>query len=699
MARRPCSFRPAMRNGVLRAWVMRFVVTAYLPCSPLRGGVVAAVLLVGLSGIPVWAQPAGDPHEITPLVSEYCYRCHGPQTQTAGINLSSLVTERPLVKNRETWSRVMEALEGGKMPPASAPQLPGDVRRQMLDLLRRDIEGFDYSTVDNPGFEGMRRLTHAEYDNTVRDLFGVALRVTDRFPSELIGSSGFENSANTLFLPSSLMERYIAAAERVVELALPDLPTTDAHQTSRNLVLVATPGDGVSEVSAAEAVLRRFLTRAYRRPPSVDEVTQAASHYASGRTDGLDHEQAVKQVLQAVLISPKFLLRVEAGGNETDPFQINDWELASRLSYFLWASMPDQELFDLAARGMLHDPSTLAAQVSRMLADERGNTLGDIFAAQWLGFQHVGTRIWLDPIDNPWCTASLMTAMRNESSLFFMSLLRENQPIRRLIDADYTYVNEELATTLYGMEGVEGEHMRRVSVDDPNRGGVLGQASILALTSNYKDTSPVKRGNYVLETLLGTPPPPPPPNAGILSEDVADMRGLSFREKLEMHSTNDSCRVCHSKIDPIGFSLENFDYFGQWRDDYRFRRRVRDPDEADETVEIDTETSPDPVTIYFKNTSRPVGAEGILPGGDPFTGPAGLKRALVETRHEELVRQVVSTMLSYALGRQLEYYDEPAVRTIVSRLEVNDFRFQTLLREIVTSYPFQYKKNPTRESN
>ena len=235
MARRPCSFRPAMRNGVLRAWVMRLVVTAYLPSSSLRGGVVAAVLLVGLSGIPVWAQPAGDPHEITPLVSEYCYRCHGPQTQTAGINLSSLVTERPLVKNRETWSRVMEALEGGKMPPASAPQLPGDVRRQMLDLLRRDIEGFDYSTVDNPGFEGMRRLTHAEYDNTVRDLFGVALRVTDRFPSELIGSSGFENSANTLFFPSSLMERYIAAAERVVELALPDLPTTDAHQTSRNL--------------------------------------------------------------------------------------------------------------------------------------------------------------------------------------------------------------------------------------------------------------------------------------------------------------------------------------------------------------------------------------------------------------------------------------------------------------------------------
>ncbi len=670
---------------------------SHTPRHPLVVAAAVAVL-VGAASSSAWAQAAADPHEITPLVQEYCYRCHGPQTQTAGIDLSSLVAERPLVKNRETWSRVIDALEDGKMPPEAAPQPAADVRQRMVGLLHRDIENFDYSTIDDPGFELMRRLTHDEYDNTVRDLFGVELNVTDRFPDELTGSSGFENSSNTLFLQPSLMERYIAVAERVVAVALPEPPLNDIQQASRNLIFVATPGNGVSDAEAAETVLRRFLTRAFRRPPGAGEVTQAIGHYTAGRATGLDHDGAVKQALQAVLISPKFLLRVEAGGGGDEPFRVSDWELASRLSYFLWASMPDQELFDLAGRGALRDPATLGAQVVRMLADERADTLGNIFAAQWLGFQHVGTRIWLDPIDNPWCTASLMTAMRDESSLFFMSLVRENRPIRTLIDADYTYVNEELATTLYEMEGITGDHMRRISLDDPNRGGIIGQPSILALTSNYKDTSPVKRGNYVLDVLLGTPPPPPPPNAGVLSEEVADMRNLSFREKLEMHSQNETCRACHSRIDPIGFSLENFDYFGRWRATYDFRRRVQDPAEADETIEFQTETSPDPVIRHFKNIRRPIAADGSLPDGTPFTGPAGLKQALLDTRHDDLVRQTVSKMLAYALGRQLEYYDEPAVRTIIARLEADDYRFQTLLQAVVESYPFQYKKHP-QESN
>ena len=664
-----------------------------------RALVILVALAAGVGGWDVQAQSTIDSHEIAPLVEEYCYRCHGPQTQTAGIDLSALVAQRPLVKNRETWSRVIAVLEERRMPPSSAPQPSDDIRREMAGLLHRDIEAFDYSTIDNPGFELMRRLTHTEYDNTMRDLLGVELGLSDRFPDELTGSSGFDNSANTLFLQPSLMERYIAAAERAVEVALPATPTSAAHRMSRDLVFVATPGAGVSDTMAAETVLRRFLTRAYRRPPASEEVAQATTHYELGRTAGLNHEAALKQALQAVLISPKFLLRVEAGTESSAPFAVNEWELASRLSYFLWASMPDQALFDLAARGALSEPETLAQQVSRMLADEKANTLGDIFAAQWLGFEHVGTRIWLDPIDNPWCTASLMTAMRDESSLFFMSLLRENRPVGTLIDADYTYVNEELATTLYGMEGITGERMRRVAVTDANRGGLLGQASILAVTSNYKDTSPVKRGAYVLDTLLGTPPPPPPLSASVLSEEVADLRGLSFREKLEMHSKNETCRVCHSKIDPIGFSLENFDYFGRWRATYDFRQRVEDPAEADETVEIQTESSPEPIVVHFKNTRRVIAADGGLPDGTTFTGPAGLKRALLDTRHDDLVRQVVTKMLAYALGRQLEYYDEPAVRTILSALQADDYRLQTLLQEIVASYPFQYKENPAEETN
>ena len=665
-----------------------------------RAGVATLVLAgaLGTAGVAA-AQTGADAHAVAPLAEQYCFRCHGPQTQTAGIDLATLVTERPLVRNRETWERVIEALDEGEMPPAGAPALPPEVRRRMAALLHRDIEEFDYSTLDDPGFELMRRLTHTEYDNTIRDVFGVALNVTDRFPDELTGSSGFENSSNTLFLQPALMERYIAAAERVVELALPAEPTDARHLAARELVFVAAPEDGLSDEDAALAVLERFLGRAYRRPATDDEVGQAVDRYRIGRAAGLDHESAVKRVLQSALISPKFLLRVERGRGGADPYRVDDWELASRLSYFLWASMPDQELFDLAAQGGLSDPEALRGQVERMLADPRADTLGTVFAAQWLGFQHVGTRIWLDPIDNPWCTASLMTAMRDESSLFFLSLLREDRPIRNLIDADYTYVNAELAGTLYGMDDVSGEHMRRVALDDPNRGGVLGHPSILALTSNYKDTSPVKRGNYVLDVLLGTPPPPPPPNAGVLSEEVADLRGLSFREKLEMHSKNETCAACHNRIDPIGFSLENFDYFGRWRETYHFRQRVEDAADADETIEFETETSPDPIVRHYKNTHRVIAADGALPDGTPFVGPAGLKRALLEHRHEDLVRQVTSKMLAYALGRQLEYYDEPAVRTIIAALEADGYRFQTLLQEIVASYPFQYKKNRVEETN
>ena len=258
-----------------------------------RLGVVALVLagtLVAAAAASAQTDADADAHAVAPLAEQYCFRCHGPQTQTAGINLATLVTERPLVRNRETWERIIEALDAGEMPPAGAPPLPPEVRRRMAAMLHRDIEEFDYSTLDDPGFELMRRLTHTEYDNTIRDLFGVALNVTDRFPDELTGSSGFDNSSNTLFLQPALMERYIAAAERVVELALPAEPTDVRHLASRELIFVAEPGGEIGDEDAAEAVLQRFLGRAYRRPATAGEVEQAVDRYRIGRAAGLDHE-------------------------------------------------------------------------------------------------------------------------------------------------------------------------------------------------------------------------------------------------------------------------------------------------------------------------------------------------------------------------------------------------------------------------
>ncbi len=658
------------------------------------------VLTIGLgSTASELTDPADDPvtatNEIRTLLEANCYACHGPATQTAGVDFESLIAAQPLVKNRETWARVRGALSVGKMPPPEAPQPPPHDRTRLIELLDTEVFAFDYSTLPpDPGFERMRRLTHRQFDFTIRDLFGIEIEVTDRFPGELTGATGFDNSSNTLFLQPALMERYIAASQRIVEILFPLERTTADHDRAYRSLFIAKPNATTTARSAAAEVLDRFLLRAYRRPPSPRERQTALELFASAFQRTESFEAGIKHVVQAVLISPKFLMRYERAPERSEPFRIDAWELASRVSYFLFSSMPDEELFQLAESGRLLDEGVLDGQIERMLADPKADTLGDVFAAQWLGFEHVGTRIRLDPIDFPWCTDSLMDAMRAETSLFFLSLVRGNHPIERLLDADYTFMNEELATTLYGRDDVAGAAMRRVTLTDPHRGGLLSQPSILALTSNYSETSPVKRGTYVLDTILGTPPPEPPPNAAVLSDEVAEMENMSFREKLEMHSRHEFCRGCHSRIDPIGFSLENFDFFGRWREAYAFRERVDTAEEADETIEFETETSPEPIVIHLKNIERPIMNEGALPDGGSFVGPAGLTQAILSERRDALVRQVVTKLYAYALGRQLEYYDEPAIRQTMREIEASGYRFGPLIRSIARSFPFQYKQNP-----
>jgi len=625
--------------------------------------------------------------EIRKALEVSCYGCHGPSVQQAGIQFAALLSERPLVRNRETWLRAKRALESESMPPAGAPGLREDDRSRLIANLDAAINQFDYSGIKDPGYEPLRRLTHSEYDNTVRDLIGVDFQLASRFSSEMTGETGFDNSASALHLQSSLIERYIASAERLVEEALPAQPKTAEHRRAFKAVFVALPGDGVSAAEAAKITLRRFLLRAFRRPPKTQELARALALYQSGRKSGLDFEQAVKAVVAGTLISPSFLMRVEASEETDRAWKIDDWELASRLSYFLWASMPDDELFELAARQRLHEPRILLAQLARMLADPKADSLGTVMAAQWLGFGRVGRSVRMGPIDYPWCTDSLMDSMRAESSMFFMSLLRENASIPRLVDANYTYLNQEIAETLYDMKGIYGSHMRRVALSDERRGGILGHGTTLAITSNYNQTSPVKRGHWILETLLGTPPPPPPPNAGAFSEEVRQGKQLTFREKLALHSEQESCRSCHSQFDPLGFSLENFSYFGQWRDNYTFRIRIKEP----EDINYDPESN-------YRRVTKEIDVSGTLPEGASFSGPAGLKRVLVEHRQDDLVRQTVTKTLAYALGRPLEYYDEPTVRRVIAALGDNEYRFQTLLREIVQSYPFLYKKHPVDEA-
>lgn len=601
---------------------------------------------------------------IVPLLKDACFECHSGDSSSGDLDLGRLVKTKPLVVNRSYWVNVIQQLKVRSMPPAEEPQPTEADRRKMAAWLTDAIDNFDYETVRQPGYEPARRLTHDEYNNTVRDLTGIDIRPADRFPSDLTASSGFENSANSLFIQPVTLERYVGAAEAIVEAAWSAEPKTASQRRAWQRLL----GEGVSlsealsETKTVRTVLSRFATRAFRRPVEADELSSLLGHFESRRQSGRSATNALREVLQVVLVSPSFLIRSEQDASEAGkPFPVSDWELASRLSYFLWASMPDDELFRLAESGQLRKPAVLASQVDRMLADDRAGTLGHLFAAQWLGFADLD-RVQRDQIDNPWATDSLVEAMKEESALLFNSLVEANAPIDRLVDADFTFLNEELARH-YQMKGVAGSQMRKVSLRSSPRRGILGHGSILAVTSFPGRTSPVLRGNWILSRLLGTPPPPPPPNVSEFDDRVAENRRLSQRQKLEMHRSNPNCYACHSQIDPLGFALEEFEWFGRYRPVRRGKR---------------------------------IDAKGTLPGGREFTGLAGLTKALLAERTGDLANQLTRKMLSYALGRQLEYYDEATVADLKRRLQSDDRRLRSLIAAIVQSDTFQQKQLPSR---
>jgi mono/diheme cytochrome c family protein len=594
---------------------------------------------------------------IQPILKRHCHECHSDESASGDLNLLSLAEQKPWVVNRSHWKNISQQIRMRTMPPTDSEPMSDADRSAIAGFLQHKIDNFDYETVRQPGYEPARRLTHEEYNHTIRDLFGIDLRPADRFPRELTASSGFANSANSLFMQPIILERYLGAAEQVIESAMPDQADTAELQKTRNLLL--------GSKSAAEAITH-FGRRAFRRPMRDGELKPLLNYYSeltgqnpASVTDNKVSYKALGQVFEVILASPSFLFRSETDQSKQSKqaFRITDHELASRLSYFLWATMPDDQLNRTADAGTLRDPRVLAAEVNRMLADPKSNTLGEIFASQWLGFGAL-PHAPRDPIDNPWATDSLVDALQQESALFFSSLVKENQPIERLIDAKYTFINEELARH-YDLDQVSGSEMRRVSLESSPRSGILGQGSILAITSFPNRTSPVVRGNWILTELLGTPPPPPPPNVSQFDDRVAERRNLSQRQKLELHRNNPNCYACHAQIDPLGFALEQYDWFGRFKQS----RRGSQPD-----------------------------TRGMLPGGTEFRGLPGLQKALIDERRDQLVEQITRKMLTYALGRQLEYFDESVIKGIIQQVEDDDRRLQTLIHAIVTSDTFQMKQ-------
>lgn len=605
-----------------------------------------AVALLSATAAAATADSARFAKEIRPLLDQYCVKCHGGKKPKAGITLDQLKTDTDVYRDPRLWQGVAAQLHERAMPPEDKPQPSQEERDRLADSIKQALDSLENGMFPkDPGRVLIHRLSRLEYNNTIRDLLGVDTNPADKFPADGGGGAGFDNIAETLFVPPILMERFLAAADEILAAAKPER------------IFVAKPSFLTSERSAALKIISHFAPKAFRRPSDKTELKDLAALYDHGRRQGLDYESSVKLALKAVLVSPNFLFRVESERASTEPYRISDFELASRLSYFLWSSMPDEELFNLAAKDRLHDPEILRAQTRRMLLDPKGRTLADNFAGQWLRVRELGTTAQPDTRRFPKFTTELRDAMVQEPLALFHSILREDASLLDLIDCDYTYVNETLAAH-YDIPGVAGTALQRVSLTNHNRGGVLGMGAVLALTSYPLRTSPVLRGKWVLEEILGTPPPPPPPEVKTLPRDDSPKGGLTFRQQLEKHRADPSCASCHKRMDPLGLGLENFDAIGAWRAEVK-------------GVAVDS--------------------SGVLVTGEAFQGPIELKKLLME-RRDLFVRNLTEKMLSYALGRGLDYFDAPVVKEIARTVAANNYRSSVLVTEIVRSYPFQYRR-------
>jgi hypothetical protein len=431
---------------------------------------------------------------------------------------------------------------------------------------------------------------------------------------------------------------------------------------SRKRIFTCRPSTPQQETACARTIVSAFARRAYRRPATDDDLKTPLKFYEDGRADG-GFENGIQLALQKILLSPEFLFKIERdpvrATMDDRRWTIDDLQLASRLSFFLWSSIPDDELLDIAARGKLRDPKVLEKQVRRMLSDERSASLVNNFAEQWLYLRNLSAIV---PDSRKFTTFddNLRKAFRHETELFFESVMKEDRSVLDLLRANYTFVDERLAK-FYGIPDVYGTQFRRIALsDDSVRGGLLGQGSILLATSYANRTSPVLRGKWVLENILGTPPPAPPPGVPPLKEARSEDRVPTMRERMAQHRDNPACSSCHMLMDPIGLSLENFDAIGRWR--------TKGEDGA------------------------PVDAAGGLPSGDNFEGVKGLKQALL--KHPDLfVRTVTEKLMTYALGRGIEPYDGPAVRAILRDAQTDDYRFSTLVMSIVKSTPFQMRSS------
>jgi mono/diheme cytochrome c family protein len=769
----------------------------------------AVVVLIGLStrqatSVETKAAAASADEfsaKVVPFVAKYCGDCHAGAKPEGGLDLSKFKEASAVGSNRKTWRKVLGKLSAHEMPPADEDQPTDDERNAVVHWVDAELARPVPLSQQDPGRVTIHRLNRAEYNNTIRDLVGVDFHPADDFPADDVGY-GFDNIGDVLSTSPLLLEKYMRAAERIMDQAIvtpkpnavPPTKTFDvakldatvkaeltfrgarriakngelrqkwntpydsdyrlkvrakgekvgddlphmvvkvddkeikafdvkvdrmstnyecvAHLTAgehtlaiqftnefidpnskddlrrdRALVVSKFEVDGPlgplpfealplvhrklfvarpkavasaeERADAARQVIRHFANRAFRRPVKDEEVDRLMQLWSMADKDGQTFEESIQLALEAVLVSPHFLFRVETDPSADDAkakHEINDYELATRLSYFLWSSMPDDELRAVCDKGDLRKGDNLGVQIHRMLKDPKAQALVDNFAGQWLQTRRISS-IAPDNAVFPQFDESLRAAMKKETELFFLHVMNEDRSVLEFLDCDYTWANERLAK-LYGISGISGDEFRKVSLTGTHRGGLLTEAAVLLITSNPGRTSPVKRGKWVLETLLGAPPPTPPPNVPALPDDKKAPLTGTLRQRMEQHRADPICASCHKAMDPLGFGLENFDAIGAWR---------------------------------TKDGGQPIDASGVLPGGRKFDGVEGLREVLT-AKKDQFARCLAEKMLTYALGRGLEDFDDAAVDQIAHAAAQNDYRFSSFVIEIARSAPFQMRR-------
>ena len=620
-----------------------------------------------LSGMAVLAATPEEDFlkDIKPIMEKHCYECHNSQKLKGDLNLAVFETLDQVKAVPEIWVNVLERIQAFEMPPEGKNELNFNKHGTMMRWLRglpkpeeTDCNKLasDRSANFYRGYVMSRRLNREEYHNTVRDLFGIEVDVADLLPTDGGGGEGFDTTGNALFTSTIHIENYLAAADRILTAVFGD------KKAAQKLLLGnASPKKKIANAHARE-VLKTFQRLAFRRPVSIQEIDRSMILFDRVYNRGDGFVPAIRLAMKSVLISPNFLFLAEPEPAERGVQALGAIPLASKLSYFLWSTMPDEELMKLAESGELLKPDIYKAQIKRLLSHPKADALGERFAMQWLEIERLGSEVNPDAKQFPEFTPALREAMREEVAATFNYILRNDRPLLELLDADYAFLNSRLAS-LYGIQGVNGEEFQKVTLTTKNRGGVTGMPAIHALTSFPTRTSPVLRGRWILEALLGEKVPPPPPDVPALEASAKDAHNVSMREQLKVHRLKAECAGCHDKMDPLGFGLENFDNLGRWRDAYG---------------------------------GHPVDAQGTLPSGESFTGPEGLKKILMG-RKDQVMKHLARKMTGYAFGRELNRFDECLVDHALAALQQNNFRPSVLIEEIATSYPFRHRFYPKQD--